>query len=71
MLDPAQTQTFTPAAQRLFAPWPASRHSSLITASINRWRNKIKPHCGLLKIINSDPNESLVFVVYFVPIPAL
>jgi hypothetical protein len=21
MLDPAQAQTFTPAAQRLFAPW--------------------------------------------------
>jgi len=31
MLDPVQTQTFTPAAQRLFAPWPAFRQSLLVT----------------------------------------
>jgi hypothetical protein len=31
MLGLAQTQPVTPAAQRLFAPWPASHHSSLDT----------------------------------------
>jgi hypothetical protein len=31
MLGLAQTQTLTPASQRLFAPWPASHPSSLVT----------------------------------------
>ena len=65
MLEAARVQTSVPAWQRLHSPQRAANHSSLITASIDPYRNMIESHRKSLKTVTSDPNQSLVFVVIF------
>jgi hypothetical protein len=42
-------------------------HLPLVTAQINRQRNIIESQCKSLETTTSDPNQSLVFVVFFTP----
>src|ERR1700679_2044297 len=62
MLGLAQTQTLTPASQRLLAPWPASRHSSLD----NRRRPILIASRPILKIaLNPSQQTRKHFLIAF------